>query len=447
MEQTRYRFGRFLYDPRAGELVSGSEMTRLGPQPARLLNVLLNRAGELVARHELYAELWPETKVEYDLGLNAVVRALRAALGDDPAEPQYVETLRRRGYRFVAEVEVVHQPEAGTRFALFRAPIAATLALLAAGGAAWVFGVPSDGPDSAPHPSLVQARWLLDQQDDDANTRAVRLLATLPEGLGSSARAQALTARAQYQTGGMDAARVSARAALAQNPEDGTALRVLGGVALWRDGDPRRAARLLARAAAADPRSALLAQERGLAAAALGEFDVALAHLRRARDLDPVSPNLTYDGWLVAYLAREYRTSAQWCDDFARLTGSPGTRCRLLTALGQGDRGAASAHAQRILADAGHPDRFAGTRAPEDVLRIFWEWDLEHRPRDHLPPAQQAFGRARALAQLGRVDEALDALEEAARGRAPEMLFAAHLPYLDPVSAHPRFRALLAAPS
>ena len=99
------RFGDFTFDPASGELSrpgTNGAVTRLQPQVAALLIVLLERPGDVVTRAELRARLWPDTTVDFDEGLNYSVRQLRLALGDDANAPRYIETLPRRGYRFIA---------------------------------------------------------------------------------------------------------------------------------------------------------------------------------------------------------------------------------------------------------------------------------------------------------------------------------------------------------
>ncbi len=102
---TVYRFGDFELDRRTLELRKSGQRVRLTPQPARLLALLASRAGELVAREELRGELWDEaTFVDFEHNLNYSVNCVRVALGDTARRPQYIETLPRRGYRFIAPV-------------------------------------------------------------------------------------------------------------------------------------------------------------------------------------------------------------------------------------------------------------------------------------------------------------------------------------------------------
>ena len=102
----RVRFGPFELDPRTGELHANGAHVILSEQPLRLLLALLDRPGQLLTRDELRQRLWPDdTFVDFEHGLNAAVRRVRDALGDSADHPRYVETLPRRGYRFVGEIE------------------------------------------------------------------------------------------------------------------------------------------------------------------------------------------------------------------------------------------------------------------------------------------------------------------------------------------------------
>lgn len=100
------RFGEFEADLRTGELQRAGRRVRLPRQSFQVLAALVRVPGELVTREQLQAELWPaETEVEYEQGLNAAINRLREALGDSAATPRYIETLPRRGYRFIGKLE------------------------------------------------------------------------------------------------------------------------------------------------------------------------------------------------------------------------------------------------------------------------------------------------------------------------------------------------------
>jgi DNA-binding winged helix-turn-helix (wHTH) protein/tetratricopeptide (TPR) repeat protein len=97
------RFGTFELDSASGELRRHGRKIRLPNQPFQVLRVLVQRAGDVVTREELQRMLWPtDTFVDFDIGLNTAIRQVRAALGDAASNPVFVETLPRRGYRFLA---------------------------------------------------------------------------------------------------------------------------------------------------------------------------------------------------------------------------------------------------------------------------------------------------------------------------------------------------------
>ena len=99
------RFGTFEVDVRSGELRKAGVRIALQDQPLRVLTRLIQRPGEVVTREELQRELWPDnTFLDFEQGLNAAIKRLRDALGDSAESPRFVETLPRRGYRFIAPV-------------------------------------------------------------------------------------------------------------------------------------------------------------------------------------------------------------------------------------------------------------------------------------------------------------------------------------------------------
>lgn len=102
-----YRFGAFEADKRTGELRKQGRRLALQGQPLQVLLLLLSRPGELVTRTEIQQAVWSDgTFVDFDHGLNTAINKIREALGDSAASPQFVETLAKRGYRFIAPVQV-----------------------------------------------------------------------------------------------------------------------------------------------------------------------------------------------------------------------------------------------------------------------------------------------------------------------------------------------------
>src|SRR5437667_10505342 len=100
------RFGAFELDQDAGELRKQGTRMKLQEQPLQMLQVLLQRPGEVVTREELQQKIWPsDTFVDFDHGINNAIKRLREALGDAAETPNYIETLPRRGYRFIGKIE------------------------------------------------------------------------------------------------------------------------------------------------------------------------------------------------------------------------------------------------------------------------------------------------------------------------------------------------------
>src|SRR5450631_4918390 len=106
------RFGSFELDLQEGRLTKAGLRIRLQGQPFQILTILLERAGEVVARDEIRQKLWSDqTFVEFDDALNTAVGKLRVALGDTADNPRFVETVPRRGYRFIAPVVWPARPD------------------------------------------------------------------------------------------------------------------------------------------------------------------------------------------------------------------------------------------------------------------------------------------------------------------------------------------------
>jgi TolB-like protein/DNA-binding winged helix-turn-helix (wHTH) protein/tetratricopeptide (TPR) repeat protein len=140
------RIGPFAIDPRSGEVRQGADTSRLQPQALALLLVLVEEPGRVVTREELRRRLWPDTTVAFDDGLNHAVARLRDALHDSAHAPKFIETVPRKGYRFVGVVEAAgpgrapnpepaHAHSAGRRRLAWTA--AGLLAVVLTAGLAW----------------------------------------------------------------------------------------------------------------------------------------------------------------------------------------------------------------------------------------------------------------------------------------------------------------------
>ena len=122
MSSRKLRFDGWLFDPESGDLERQGARVRLQEQPARVLQELIAHAGSVVTREQLIALLWPKGVVDFDTSLNTVIRKLRSALADAAETPRYIETLPRRGYRFVGALD----PDPGAALGASPANVAAS---------------------------------------------------------------------------------------------------------------------------------------------------------------------------------------------------------------------------------------------------------------------------------------------------------------------------------
>lgn len=129
---------------------------KLQPQPAKVLVLLVARPGEVISRDELVKEVWgSETFVDFEQGLNFAIRQIRAALGDDADHPRFLETVPKRGYRFIAPLESVSLPPVDQQASRnWWRPVVASLAALFLGAAAYMIW-PRPAPLQSPHPLVV----------------------------------------------------------------------------------------------------------------------------------------------------------------------------------------------------------------------------------------------------------------------------------------------------
>jgi DNA-binding winged helix-turn-helix (wHTH) protein len=103
LTRNRVRFGPFELDPQSGELFKLGQKLNLHGQPIEVLSILIERPGVVVTREELCHRLWPQdTFVDFEHSLNTAIKKLRQTLDDDPDAPRYIETLPKKGYRFIA---------------------------------------------------------------------------------------------------------------------------------------------------------------------------------------------------------------------------------------------------------------------------------------------------------------------------------------------------------
>ncbi len=419
MKEARlWRFGVFELDVEAGELRRRGRFVPLTPQCLAVLELLLARPGAVVTRAELRARLWPQgVHVDQERGLTHCLNRIRQVLRDDAQAPRYVETVRGRGYRFLADVEWI---EAGVAAAARPAP---RRRLAALAGAAFALALhASDAP--RPRPTL----------DPEAQF-------ALAEHYVRLAETRALPADAAYP-----AARRAARAALAVK-EQARPLALLASLDLNYGWDWEGAERSYRAALRLDPDllDASLGYARLLSAA--GRHDEALGVLAEAAARLPGCPEIARETAFTASRARRFAQAREALEQWAALrpdARDPHHWLALLHAR-EGAMDAAVGEVRQVLTLARADARFVAQferLPPREAFAFYLRGclryleDLGERQwvtRDDLAPLHAA---------LGESGHVLADLERAADERSPRLLPYLNDPAFDAVRADARFVAL-----
>ena len=323
------RFDGWTLRTQTGELLRAGARVQLRPQQAQVLEALLAHPGELVTREQLIARLWPRRVVDFNTGLNSVVRRLRAALGDHAETPRYIETIPRRGYRFIGTVDtrvadvassVDHaaQPTLPTRWHRRRWSVVAASLLVLATVATAHRSQPIDqragpSPSRVSASALAQERYLLARHFlqrrtpgdvERARQYFAESLAIDPgfarawAGLASACWLDTSEGRLAPQQG-LPRVRQAAERALAIDPGLAEAHARLA-FYRWRIGDRIAGDEHFRKALDLEPGDPLVLSIAAGNAASNGLFDTAIRLQRRAVEAEPLS--LAHRDNLVAWL-------------------------------------------------------------------------------------------------------------------------------------------------
>jgi DNA-binding winged helix-turn-helix (wHTH) protein len=431
------RFGAFEIDRQAGQLTRSGHRVHLPPQALRLLLFLIDRRGKVVTREEIRAELWDDdTFVDVDSAVNACVSQIRAILGDRPTAPRFLETVPRRGYRFVAPLndeapgrradqasrhERADAPDASRSPVRFALAMVLALLVVTLVGVARRSGMDATADRMAP-PAYARTRsldaiqklergrsGLADASPTELLDRvkyfeaAIRSEPDFAEAYSDLADAKLIIAsyRAEPPQLAYPAAKAAAAKALALDPHLADAHAMYAAAVLFFEWDWVSAREHFARAESLSP-GARVHHWHARALTASGRHGEALAHAEQVVRLDPTSPSaLTYYG-VAAYYAGDASKARQQCSRAVELMPefTPARMC---------------------LEAVADPARSAGPATPDVLL-----------------------GPAVSLAAQSDRDQALDWLQRAANRRSDGLVFLAVHPGLAPLRHEPRFASLIA---
>lgn len=294
------RFGIWTLRGHPRELWREGRVVPLQEHPLMLLEALLEKPGQLVSRQALISRLWPKRVVDYDVALNATVKRLRSVLGDDAEAPRYIETLPRKGYRFVGTVTELPDAPASTPRRMPWLRIAAAILLpLAVGGIAQVAmeRPAAASPDGGAQGLVLQAQFFLKRRGVGDLGRAVKYFEeaiALDErnahawtGLASASFLMTMEGGLDRQAG-FEKLRAAAKRAIELDPQLAEPRARLAQYHAWQ-GDAVTAAELRRSAAKLDPGSPLVMAEAIGLAYDRGELSRAIDLSIKALDRDPLS--------------------------------------------------------------------------------------------------------------------------------------------------------------
>ncbi|HEY0139704.1 MAG TPA: winged helix-turn-helix domain-containing protein [Thermoanaerobaculia bacterium] len=475
------RFGPFEVDAQSGELRREGVVVPLPPQPFRLLVALLARPNELVTREELRQKIWDDgTNVDFDRGLNFCVLQLRNALGDDAKNPTYIETLPKRGYRFIGSLvaepvaeavqEIAAEPRRRniTPYAIAASVIVAIVILVA-----WQQRA-SDQPVTSPRPATkaaareayLRGRTLAQEGSTPALFESVKALRTAIHEEPELVLAHVALAESLHQLAMRDRIppvevakeiRRSVTTALRVAPDYAPSHATAAMLAFWYDWKWEAAEASYRRAIAIDASNAGALHDHGWLLITQGAWDEGIAEIRRAQELEPTSPRANaHVAWAYIYTRQFARAIVE---ANRALALEPDFReayvCLEQAYLLSGDYRGALAARQKVIAGSsgssvprggrGTAEELRGTRGTEEP-REYWTRELRRQAIERETSAdaeRDPYTVAAMLAMAGENVRAIDWLAKAKAQRSTSFPLAGVDPKLESLHGDARYEALL----
>jgi len=458
--------GEWTVAPSRNLLVRGSEQVRVEPRVMDVLVHLAGRAGEVVSKEELVERVWEGRYVTDDV-LTVTIYALRKALRDDARRPRYIETVSRRGYRWIAPPESAAtataplEPRATRQRRVAFPAVAATVALaLFAAGAVWMLAFPRRSrhvPPSEVHEAYVKGRYFLDQRSVKGWQQALeqfeRAVALDPQSPAAHA-GLADTYSAMSDFGVASPAEMRPRAmkaaerALELDPQSAEGHAAVGRAQFLFDWNFAAAERSLARSLALDAEYMPAYQAMAWLKSARGQHAEATAAARRALQLDPVNTaRYTELSWVLALggrydeALREIERALQLNPRSFETYLMKGWTYEL---TGQPD--AAFAAYREGLRIGGAPEealrRIEAVYRAEGLAGYYRGW-LDRQPRNGSGPMSDTW-RAQLYVRVGDMDRAIESLEQAYRKREGALAWVNVEPTFDVLRSDARFQHIAA---
>lgn len=457
---TIYRFGEYELTLVPLALSRRGIPVKVRSQPLQLLALLASHSGELVTHEEIRRALWNRRIVDFSRSVHVCVGQLRAALGDEVAQPRYVETVPRQGYRLLVPVErliaptdVPAAPRGRARRAMRPAALAAAIAVSVALAGLALFVTLRDqhvpaAVDSA-RDAYLRGKHLLGTGGRDNVAKSVRYFVNALAENPALAEAHVSLAEAHRLLGAPADAKLHAAKAVSLAPSSAEAHAQMAMSVMQADWDWERAGHHVERALMLDPGSSLAHEAAAARHAILGDLPAALAEMKLALAIDPVSTLLRADyGWLH-YFHGDNDAAIRRCGEALDL--DPRHLASLLcverAAEAKADHTLARDTALRIMRLwRARPDELAaiGALAAVEVPRAYHEWRLRFFSTYPDQSVILPEDLADVNAALGNYEVALVELERAAVARSPALPFLLTDPIFTPLHADARFAAVRA---
>lgn len=459
--QEVYRFGGFSFAPDSLELFRHGVAVQLPVQSAKILEILLSNAGSMVSRDTIREAVWSDRYVDFDAGLNSEIKKIRRALGDDAADPAFVETVPRRGYRFIAEIQSSSGGSMDGRVWFKVAAVFVTVAV--ATGLFWTLkenSLPADteSPPSAyseigspAYDAHLKGRVALRAQDFvGAEQFFLSAIDADPAFVHSyTGLARAAIARRSEGRHRIRQATDLVEKALEIEPKLVEARTMLAGIQLYYGRRPSATAVMLDDLIEDGVDTADVFVTQAYERTIRGDTGGAVDSAELAYRSDPMSPTLNANyGW-VYYKARRYTDAERLCKTSHDLAPDRefALECVIHVNHSQQDYAEAADYGLRLMALRGAgAEEIATIRAINDAAAreaAYWRWTanwLENEGAESID-ALSSLGIAHAI--IGDGDAAVRSFDQAfEKGGEAFLAFLAVDPRVDALRSHPDFDRL-----
>lgn len=448
------RFGDFELSLRPLELSKSGHPVELRLLPLRLLALLAGRSGDLVTHEELKENLWNGRQVSFSNSIHVYVSQVRAALQDDAGEPTFLENVPRQGYRFLQKVEYVYEcanVQSPVRLISRRFAWAGLCAILAIALLQYLDlrkTAIDESTMGGAADSYQRGIYLLDRRDPASTEKSLRYFKDALSMDPQYALAHVGAARAHGRLGKFDEADRQVTMALEMDDSLADAYIVAGLIDVMHSWSWDAAVDNFRVALALDDANAVAHQGIATYYALQGDIDSGIAHMRRARQLDPASTIILADfGWFY-YFAGNYEKAADICTEALDLEplDSDNRNCVIRSLSLAGNHSRAVDHIITYMEQIGVPESEIAAIAdldPAKALFAFDSWRMQKYLREENDGSSSFTKLAFAAASIGDFEHALAYVDQAILEKDPFIPFVAIDPVFSPVHDHPKFKEIL----